>query len=382
MKKISAIGSFLIGGLLVLVLVMPSLQRLHQLESGTMPAANTASKQTSGSKAVDLVPEGYQPVGAKRITNNGKTKEIKDGRVLKIGMLQLMEHPSLDDIRYGLIDQLAKRGYINGINLEIEYQQGQGDQNLLKSISDDFMADGKDLLIGIATPAAQALMNAAQGEVPVVFAGVSDPVGAGLANSLAGSGKMVAGSTFASADKETLELIRQITPQVKTIGLIYNTSEQNAAHQVQEIKALAPAAGFTVKEASITNTNELKQVAEQLVSQVDALFVPEDNTIAAAMDTLIPVTNAAKVPVYTVVDAMVKAGGLATVGLNQYVWGADSGDVVADVLDGADVPSLPVNVSNTKNTIVNTDAAAMLGITIPENILQIAIDLAASQNDK
>ncbi|WP_353066390.1 ABC transporter substrate-binding protein [Arcanobacterium hippocoleae] len=366
----------------MLVLVMPSLQRLHQLESGTMPAANTASKQASGSKAVDLVPEGYQPVGAKRITNNGKTKEIKDGRVLKIGMLQLMEHPSLDDIRYGLIDQLAKRGYINGINLEIEYQQGQGDQNLLKSISDDFMADGKDLLIGIATPAAQALMNAAQGEVPVVFAGVSDPVGAGLANSLAGSGKMVAGSTFASADKETLELIRQITPQVKTIGLIYNTSEQNAAHQVQEIKALAPAAGFTVKEASITNTNELKQVAEQLVSQVDALFVPEDNTIAAAMDTLIPVTNAAKVPVYTVVDAMVKAGGLATVGLNQYVWGADSGDVVADVLDGADVPSLPVNVSNTKNTIVNTDAAAMLGITIPENILQIAIDLAASQNDK
>ncbi|MCI6574023.1 MAG: ABC transporter substrate-binding protein [Actinomycetaceae bacterium] len=388
MKKITAIGSFLVGALLVLLLVMPSLQRLNELEhagaaTGNKPAAEQATGGASGqASGNDLVPASYQPVGAERIVASGKAKQLdpknpllKHGDVLKVGILQFMEHPSLDDIRYGLLDELAKRGYINGVNMQIEYQQGQGDQNLLKTIADNFMADGKDLLIGIATPAAQALMNSAQGDVPVVFAGVSDPVGAGLVADLKKPGKLVSGATYANNNADTLKLIKEIQPDAKRLGVLYNTSEQNAVQQVQSIRQLAPSEGFTLKEATITSTNDLKQVAEQLATEVDAIYLPQDNTIASSLDTLVPTTTAHKVGLYPTVDAMVQSGCLATVGLNQYLWGADSGDVAADVIEGADLATYPVKVSTISNKFINSTQAAALGMTIPPAVSKDAIDM-------
>ncbi|MDD7466068.1 MAG: ABC transporter substrate-binding protein [Actinomycetaceae bacterium] len=384
MKKITAIGSFLVGALLVLLLVMPSLQRLNELEKAGASAQNKpgAERVAAGTLGGDLVPTNYKPIGADRIMASGQVKQLdpnnpllKHGDVLKVGILQFMEHPSLDDIRYGLLDQLAKRGYMNGINMQIEYQQGQGDQNLLKTIADNFMADGKDLLIGIATPAAQALMNSAQGEVPVVFAGISDPVGAGLVNDLKNPGKPVSGATYANSNAETLKLIKEIQPDAQRLGVLYNTSEQNAVQQVQSIRQIAPGEGFTLKEATITSTNDLKQVAEQLATQVDAIYLPQDNTIAGALDTLVPTATAHKVGLYPTVDAMVEAGCLATVGLNQYLWGADSGDVAADVIEGADVSTYPVKVSTISNKFINSMQAAALGITIPTAVTADAIDM-------
>lgn len=384
MKKITAIGSFLVGALLVLLLVMPSLQRLNELEKAGASAQNKpgAERVAAGTLGGDLVPTNYKPIGADRIMASGQVKQLdpnnpllKHGDVLKVGILQFMEHPSLDDIRYGLLDQLAKRGYMNGINMQIEYQQGQGDQNLLKTIADNFMADGKDLLIGIATPAAQALMNSAQGEVPVVFAGISDPVGAGLVNDLKNPGKPVSGATYANSNADTLKLIKEIQPDAQRLGVLYNTSEQNAVQQVQSIRQIAPGEGFTLKEATITSTNDLKQVAEQLATQVDAIYLPQDNTIAGALDTLVPTATAHKVGLYPTVDAMVEAGCLATVGLNQYLWGADSGDVAADVIEGADVSTYPVKVSTISNKFINSMQAAALGITIPTAVTADAIDM-------
>lgn len=388
MKKITAIGSFLVGALVVLLLVMPSLQRLHELESsgaapgGSQATAQAPAEQQSPAADTGLVPANYVPVGADRIApaNAAKTIDpamLKHGEKLKVGILQFMEHPSLDDIRYGLIDQLAARGYIDGVNMEVEYQQGQGDQTLLKTISDDYMASGKDLLIGIATPAAQALMNSSQGTVPVVFAGVSDPVGAGLVDDLNVPGKQVSGATYKIDDVATLDLIKQIQPDVKRLGVLYNTSEQNAVQQVKAIRAAAPDKGFTLEEATITSTNDLKQVAEQLATEVDAIYLPQDNTVAGALDTLVPTATAKKIALYPTVDAMVASGCLATVGLNQYLWGADSGDVAADVIEGADLAAYPVKFSSTSNKFVNSAQAAKLGITIPAAVLDEAIDMAA-----
>lgn len=377
MKKITAIGAFLVGALLILFIVMPFLQRLNELEH-QQNAALSESTQSSESSS-SLVPENYQPVGAERIIAAAQAVTPKNGEPIKVGLLQIMDHPSLDDIRYGIIDQLAHRGYINGVNIDIDYKNGNGDQNTMKSIADQFMADGDDILIGIATPAAQALQNASQGKTPVVFAGVSDPLGAKLVTSLEKPGANITGATFSNSDEGTLGIIGDITPHVRTIGVLYNTSEQNAAQEVANFKPLAAAAGYTVKEATITSTNDLAQVAEQLASEVDAIFVPQDNTIAGAMPTLISVTNAHKIPVYPVVDAMVEAGGLATVGLNQYLWGADSGTVVADILEGADPAGYAVKVSAAVNTFINTHEATVLGITIPEEILKEAIDLSPSK---
>lgn len=390
MKKITAIGSFLVGALLVLLLVMPSLQRLNELENaGSAAAPKSAAAPAGATTGNDLVPASYKPVGAERIAAASQAKKLdpknpllKHGPKLKVGILQFMEHPSLDDIRYGVLDELAKRGYINGVNMEIEYQQGQGDQNLLKTIADDFMASGKDLLIGVATPAAQALMNSAQGEVPVVFAGVSDPVGSGLVKDLKNPGKLVSGATYANNNAATLELIKQLQPTVKKLGVLYNTSEQNAVQQVKSIREIAPSEGFTLKEATITSTNDLKQVAEQLATEVDAIYLPQDNTIAGSLDTLVPTATAHKVGLYPTVDAMVKAGCLATVGLNQYLWGADSADVVADVIEGADLSTYPVKVSTASNKFVNGTQAAALGITIPSAVMREAIDMAPVKNVK
>ena len=380
MKKISTLGGFLVGCLLVLLLTMPSLIRLHELETGAATAASQQAAQMPQGEEISLVPADYQPTGAQRIAYDpAAAKPTPDGKVLKIGMLQMMDHPSLDDIRYGLIDQLAARGYINGINIEIDYKNGQNDQNSMKSIADQFMAEKKDLLIGIATPAAQALMNASAGTTPVIFAGISDPVGAGLANSLNAPGKPVTGATMQAQDKATLELIKQIMPGVTTIGVLYNTSEQNAAQQVATIRKLAPEVGFELKEMTITSTNDLKQVAEQLASEVKVIYLPQDNTIAGAMDTLIPVTNAKGVPVFPTVDAQVQQGGLATMGVNQYMWGADSGTALADVIEGEDPSTYAVKITTTANYFINSDAAAALGLQLPAEIAQDALDMAPSK---
>ena len=380
MKKISTLGGFLVGCLLVLLLTMPSLIRLHELETGAATAASQQAAQMPQGEEISLVPADYQPTGAQRIAYDpAAAKPTPDGKVLKIGMLQMMDHPSLDDIRYGLIDQLAARGYINGINIEIDYKNGQNDQNSMKSIADQFMAEKKDLLIGIATPAAQALMNASAGTTPVIFAGISDPVGAGLANSLNAPGKPVTGATMQAQDKATLELIKQIMPGVTTIGVLYNTSEQNAAQQVATIRKLAPEVGFELKEMTITSTNDLKQVAEQLASEVKVIYLPQDNTIAGAIDTLIPVTNAKGVPVFPTVDAQVQQGGLATMGVNQYMWGADSGTALADVIEGEDPSTYAVKITTTANYFINSDAAAALGLQLPAEIAQDALDMAPSK---
>ena len=376
MKKITAIGAFLVGALVILFLMMPYLQRLNELEHQQKSAPSSAQSLEASR---NLVPENYQPIGAERIIAAAQAVTIKNGEPIKIGLLQMMDHPSLDDIRYGIIDQLAHRGYINGVNIDIDYKNGNGDQNTMKSIADQFMADGSDIVIGIATPAAQALQNASQGNIPVIFAGVSDPLGAKLVTSLEKPGANITGATFSNNNEGTLGFIGDITPHVKTIGVLYNTSEQNAAQEIANFKPLAAAAGYTVKEATITSTNDLAQVAEQLASEVDAIFVPQDNTIAGAMPTLISVTNAHKIPVYPVVDAMVESGGLATVGLNQYLWGADSGTVAADILQGAKPAEYAVKVSEASNTFINTHEAAALGITIPEDIVKEAIDLSPTK---
>ncbi|MDD7385321.1 MAG: ABC transporter substrate-binding protein [Actinomycetaceae bacterium] len=375
MKKISTVGAFLVGCLLVLFLTMPSLIKLHQLEnSGASAQSSPAPPAAQGTAPGDgsaTTSETPAPAASPKQLPGGKKQ-------IKIGMLQMMSHPSLDAIRQGIIDELAHRGYIDGKNIVINYQNGNGDQNLLKSISDTFIAKHQDIVVGIATPAAQALNNAARGAVPVIYAGISDPVAAGLAKSLDAPGMNLTGATMANIDNETLDVMVKMTPHVKTLGVLYSSSSENVASQVDSMKQLAAQRGLAIKEMTITGTNDLAQVAEQLAGQVDAIYVPEDNTVASAMPTLISVTNAHKVPVYPVVDAMVQAGGLATVGINQYAWGKDSGDALADVIEGADPASYPVKQTNTSETFINSKEAKILGIKIPDDVMRSAIDLAGT----
>lgn len=342
MHKITKFGYLLVCCLTLLFLFMPTL----------LEAQSDVSQQNSD--AVDV-------------------KETK--KVIEIGLLQFMDHPALDQIRAGIYDGLAERGYVDGKNIKIDYKNGQADQSNLKMLSDNFVTEDKDLLVGIATPAAQSLMNAAQGKIPVVLGAISDPVGSGLIKNEERPGVNATGTADVSPVKDQFDLITSLLPDIKTIGIIYNSSETNVEQTVTQAKAEASKRGIAVKIGTISSTNDLAQVTEQLANQTDAIYVPNDNTIAGSMNTLIDVTDAHQIPVFPSVDTMVQDGGLATVGLNQHQFGLDTGTVIADIIEGADPAEYPILETTKMEKIVNFEKAEELGITIPENIRSEAKDV-------
>jgi putative ABC transport system substrate-binding protein len=348
MKKISGLGAILVIALFSIYLAMTSLIARRDAE-------NTANETVSETKLVET-----------------------DDDIL-IGLLQFIQHPSLDLINQGIYDGLAERGYVDGENITIDYQNGQGNQSDLAMIADSFIAEDADILVGIATPAAQALANAANGDRPVILSAVSNPVGAGFVASDEEPGVNVTGVTdLAPVDKQ-FDLMQTLLPDVQKVGIIYNSSETNVTTTVEAAKAEAEARDLEVVELTITSTNDLASVAEQLAGQVDAIFVPNDNTIASAMDTLIQVTDSHQIPVIPVVDAMVADGGLATVGINQYQFGILTAKVIADVIEGADTASYPIIYNEATDTFINTEKAAELGIEIPQEILDSAIDVNSDE---
>lgn len=348
MKKISSIGALLVVALFAIYLAMPTLIARRE---GVGPSEEATEN-------VDLV----------------ETEED-----ITIGLLQFIQHPSLDQIRDGFYDGMAERGYVDGENITIEYQNGQGNQSDLAMISDGFLSDNSDILVGIATPAAQALANAANGDRPVILSAVSEPVDAGFIESDEEPGANITGVTDSAPVDEQFDLMQTLLPDLENVGIIYNSSETNVTKTVEDAKAEADARGLNVVESTITSTNDLASIAEQLAGQVDAIWVPNDNTIASAMDTLIQVTDSYNIPVIPVVDAMVADGGLATVGINQYQFGLDTATVVADVIEGADTATYPIIYNDKTDTYINTEKASDLGIEIPQEILDSGIDVSSQE---
>ncbi len=295
-------------------------------------------------------------------------EESSEAKKVRIGILQLMSHPSLDQIHQGIIDGLKARGYENGKNVEIEDLNGQGEQSNLKMMSDQLVADQSDYLVAIATPSAQALSTAAQGRIPMIMSAVTDPVGAGLVDSMENPGKPVTGTSDALPVAEQIDLLRAFVPGAKTIGLLYTTSEPASAAQIAEAKEAVEKAGLKAVEASIASTNDLAQVAETLAGDVDAIYVPNDNTIAASMNTLIAATNAHRIPVIASAEAMVASGALASRGVVQYQIGIDTANMLADVMEGKDPSTMPVQLSIKAEIYVNVAQAEQLGIAIPDEV--------------
>jgi len=188
-------------------------------------------------------------------------------------------------------------------------------------------------------------------------------------------GRNVTGTTGVTPASNQIDLIKELCPEARKIGVIYNSSEQNVVKTVEDMTAYAESQDYEVVPATISSTNDLGQVAEQLATEVDVMWIPNDNTIASSMDTLIQITDAHQVPVFPVVDAMVKQGGVATVGINQYQIGLDTGNVIADVLEGADPATYPTVQTTKTDTYINYQQAEKLNITVPDDIRDEAIDV-------
>lgn len=305
------------------------------------------------------------------VTQSQSKAEPAKEKAPTVGILQLMSHPALDKIHQGIVAGLKEKGYTVGKNVKIDFQNAENDQSNLKSMAEKFVDEKAAVSVGIATPAAQALANASS-TMPIVLGAITDPVSAKLVKSATKPGGNITGVSDQAPIDAELKLIRQLMPNAKVLGVIATTSDDSAQTQRKMVDEKAAQYGFKVKDYAISSTNDLAQVAGEMASQVDVVFVPTDNTIASAMATLITATDAAKIPVFPTVDTMVKAGGVATVGLDQYQLGVETGKMVADVLKGKKPATTPIKFATEGTLVLNPTQAEKLGITIPQSLLDDA----------
>lgn len=287
----------------------------------------------------------------------------------KIGVMQIMEHPSLNTIRDSFTAQMEKLGYIDGENCEIEYQSAQGEPTNCNSIAQSFEGDKKDVIVAIATTTAQAAATVSD-KIPVVFSAVTDPIAAGLVDSLESTGKNITGTSDAIQVDMILDLALKLTPDIKKLGYIYNSGEANSVSCLEKVKAYAETHGIEIVESAITNTSEVQQAAQVLVTKVDAVFTPNDNTVAVAMNALADAANKAKIPVYVGADSMVNDGGFATIGINYENLGVETANMADQILSGKKKASeISVMVFDSDlYTYINKATAEAIGVTIPDDV--------------
>ncbi|WP_049522472.1 ABC transporter substrate binding protein [Streptococcus mitis] len=291
-------------------------------------------------------------------------KADKKKDVFRIGISQFITHQSLDATREGFVDELAKQGYIEGKNIEIDLQNAQGEQRNLKTISQQ-LAESSDVVLAIATPSAQSLANTTQ-TTPVIFSAVTDPVSAKLVESREHPGGNVTGTSDQSSDaiSTQINLIKKVLPKAKTIGILYTQSEPNSVVQKDEAKRLLEEKGFTVVEKTILDSNNVKAAAESLMAEVDMVFVPTDNIISSTMETVKQVSIKHKVPVFGGSTEMIAVGGLYNYGTNYEELGRQTARMLIRVLKGEKPENMAVELPEKLELHTNQEMADALGIDI------------------
>lgn len=294
---------------------------------------------------------------------DGEATATATGKTLKVGISQIVTHPSLDAAREGFKDALADAGY----DVTYDEQNAQGDQSTAASIAGKFASDDLDLILAVATPTAQSIAQVVT-DVPVLFTAVTDPVSAGLVESLEAPGGNVTGTSDANPVKEQLALINRIAPEAKTVGVVYSSGEVNSEVQVEWAKEAAAELGLEIVEATVSTSSEVQQAVESL--DVDAIYVPTDNNVVSALESVIQVAEAKDIPVIAAEGDSVARGTIATYGISYYELGRQTGEMAVRILeDGADPATMPVETQSELLLYLNKGAAERMGIAIPEDLL-------------
>jgi putative ABC transport system substrate-binding protein len=288
-----------------------------------------------------------------------------DGGKYRIGIVQPVDHPSLNRSRDSIVEELERLGM--GDQVEITMENANGDMNLLQSIMQNFMGDEVDMIVAIATPAAQAALSSTT-DIPIVFAAVSNPVEAGLVKDPSKPEGNVTGVSNSIPVQDIMELSKVLTPEVQTYGFLYNSSEINSAASIDNTKAYCDAEGIPYKEVTITSTADIQQAVSSLTGQVDAFFTPNDNMVASAMATYSQVATEAGLPIYVGADSMVADGGLATVGIDYNLLGEQTGRMIARIINGEAIGDNPVETVSEYANVINVEIAERLNISIPQEL--------------
>ena len=288
-----------------------------------------------------------------------------------VAVTAIVEHPALDAVRDGVRDELEANGYIAGSNLEFVYESAQGNPVTAAQIARKFIGDKPDVIVAIATPSAQAAV-AATSEIPIVFSAVTDPLGAKLISNYERPGGNVTGLSDMSPIAQHLDLIKEVTPAARRIGVAYNPGEANAVALVELLKEEAPGKGLEIVTASAPKSSDVLAAARSLVGKVDAIYVPTDNTIVTALESVIKVGIENGIPVFSGDTGSVSRGAVAALGFNYYDIGRQTGKLVLRVLNGENPGDIPVRVADGTDLFVNPTAAKKMGVSIPKPLLDRA----------
>ncbi|ENO1850078.1 ABC transporter substrate-binding protein [Vibrio vulnificus] len=295
-------------------------------------------------------------------------------KTAKVAVSQIVEHPALDATRQGLLDGLKAKGYVEGKNLEFDYKTAQGNPAIAVQIARQFVGESPDVLVGIATPTAQALVSATR-SIPVVFTAVTDPVGAKLVKSMEQPGKNVTGLSDLSPVSQHVDLIKELLPNAKAIGVVYNPGEANAVTLVELLKKSAAEKGLKVMESTALKSADVQSATQAIAAKSDVIYAPTDNTVASAIEGMIVAANQAKKPVFGGATSYVEKGAIAGLGFDYYQVGVQTADYVVAILEGQEPGKLDVKVATGSDLVVNQGTAEKLGITIPASVLSRATDV-------
>ncbi len=293
-------------------------------------------------------------------------------RVFRIGISQIVEHPALDATRKGFLDDLKEHGYAEGITLSVDYKNAQNNRAVSGQIARKFVGDKVDLILTISTPSSLDVAAATK-DIPILFSAVTDPLVAGLVKSMTKPGGNLSGTTDRSLVSKQLDLIREVLPNAKKLGTIYNAGEVNSVASVKEIKAEAEKRGMTVVEASAASSSAVKMAAESLVGKVDVIHIPTDNTVVLALESVVKVCQDNKIPLFAADTDSVARGAIAALAVDYYQLGRQTGAMARKVLEGkVKISELPVEFQEELLLHINPKQAQLMGVQLPENMVKRA----------
>jgi len=302
---------------------------------------------------------------------------VDNTEMLKIGVLKWVTHGALDASEDGFIAALADNGFVEGVNITIDRQNANDDMSTAATIGDRFVNNNMDLVLAIATPAVQVMQNKTE-TIPVLGTAVTDFVEAGLVDSNDAPGKNITGASDLTPVAEQFDLLLKVMPDIKTVGILYNSSEDNSRIQAETAKDVAEERGLTVEIKTFSSVNDIPQTAEALAKNVEAFWLPTDNTLASAMSVLVEKTLGNKIPLVCGEENMVVSGGTFTIGINYYELGYQTGEMAVKILKGEATPAtMPIEYQNNVAIVIHAVNAAEIGLEFPADILAEATDVSA-----
>jgi len=294
-------------------------------------------------------------------------------KVTNIGVVQLVQHESLDESYKGFVDGLKEAGYVDGENIKIDFQNASGEPSNAQQICKIFESNAVDMVLAIATPAAQSAVNVFQEtDTPVLFTSVTDAVSNGLVDSNEAPGKNVTGTLDMPDISKQIQIIKDILPEAKTLAILYTSSEDNSKIQADEAKAAAEAIGFEVIIQTASSSNDYQQVVESVADKADAIYLPSDNGFASAMATVNSTAVEHQIPVFAAVEAMIKEGAIATYAIDYYELGKQTAAQAVRILKGEKAADIAVETQKEFALVINETFAKSVGVEIPAEILEKA----------